>query len=744
MRPAAQRASVQGTELEAVRLLDQRRAATLGQQALSLPIPVQPLNDNGGFILAPSQAQAAVAAVLRNGYMTHKHKGTSEEGQLSIDLSSERVRNALLLLEGVQQGQSLNALLGYLFEDGLHALKLDKYVQPFRDLFPVVGNKLTPSSEPSESVAASNVVDGLALRTTWDGGQFASGQSWGANLPGPGNLDQGSVTGILQKLDDYADALADLSISEAVFQIIRGNFGQAGTLMDAVSKGARAPNPEIVNTPRGGLDMTHRVNLLFAGTPPSPAAWSAIPASPRSKAEPWLNSWVGSLLPDPATVRCSVTYQKGGAATVETIALSQLKVQPLDVLAMSDVGQTSQRGELENRILLSAALPADASDVQILFQPAALEAGSIVFPDMFYLAKTLRTLIGSGRPLAPQDLTVPEKNAGSLGGAIDLADLAGPVGRATTAIKSLSDDLNNLTTSAAGLPASAAAVQTALLSCSLYGVPNAIPLTGTGADSQLAAQAASVVGILQARLKAATDVNLATAQAADLIGIFTIIFGEDFVVLPLFTPPDVASLQAAFGQSASLVSSDPNASQRWLTQLTHIRPAISRLDAALTLSQLLGAAGAAPPSLLLGQLPATIGDKWLALGIDPANLPANGRVAFACLPQGDPVNQHQYAGLLIDEWPERIPSTQKDTAVAFHYEEPKARAPQAVLLAVCPDDRKTWDSALLLEILQETLELAKIRTVDLDSIQQVGQILPRSLLRSQSTGRDHLHELCNG
>jgi len=718
VRPAAQRAFVQGTELEAVRLMDQRRAATLKQQAITLPMPVQPFDDNGGFILAPSQAQAAVAAVLRNGYMTHK--GTTEEGQLSIDLSSQRVRNALLLLEGVQQGQSLNALLGYLFEEGLHAVQLDKYAQPFRDLFPVVAGKLTPSSDPSESVAASNVVDGLALRTAWDGGKFASGQNWGMNLPGPGNPDQASVIGVLQALDDYADALADLSISEAVFQIIRGNFGQAGTLMDAVSKGARPPNPEIVDTPRGGLDMTHRVNLLFAGTPAAPAAWSAIPATPRSKAEPWLNSWLGGLLPDPATVRCNVTYQQGGAQ-VATITLSQLQVQPLDVLAISDVGQTSQRGELENRILFAAALPADATDIQIVFDPAGLPPGSVLFPDAFYLAKILRALIGSARALAPQDLTLPEKNADSLGGVVNLADLKA---RATAAINSLTSDLGALTTAAAGLPGTAAAVRSSLSSCSFYGVPGSTPLTGAGADEQLAAQATSVAGILQQRLNNASAVNLATAPAADLTGVLTTVFGADFVVLPLFIPPDFASLKSAFGQSTSLVASDPLAPQRWLTQLTYIRPAISRLDAALTLSQLLGTAGTAMPSLLLGQLPSVAGDKWLALGIDPVNPPAKGRVAFACLTQGDPVNDSQYAGLLIDEWPERIPSTQEDTAVTFHYEEPKARAPQALLLGVCPDDRKTWDNALLLDILQETLELAKIRTVDLDSIQQVGQILP--------------------
>ena len=39
--------------------------------------------------------------------------------------------------------------------DALHDANLDKYIQPFRDCFPVVANELTPSSDPSESVAAS-------------------------------------------------------------------------------------------------------------------------------------------------------------------------------------------------------------------------------------------------------------------------------------------------------------------------------------------------------------------------------------------------------------------------------------------------------------------------------------------------------------------------------------------------------------------------------------------------------------
>jgi hypothetical protein len=79
---------------------------------------------------------------------------------------------------------------------------------------------------------------------------------------------------------------------------------------------------------------------------------------------------------------------------------------------------------------------------------------------------------------------------------------------------------------------------------------------------------------------------------------------------------------------------------------------------------------------------------------------------------------------MIDEWLERIPGTQGSPAVAFHFEEPSARAPNAILLAVCPKAQENWDDAMLQAILSETLQLAKIRSVDLASVGSVGQILP--------------------
>jgi hypothetical protein len=712
IRPESGRAPVQGTELDAVHKLDALRAHFVSAPP---PVPLQPLSDNGGYIYAPSPAQAAVAAVLRNGFITHKNSGS--EGLLSIDLSSERINRALTLIRGVQQGQSLNALLGYLFEDALSDRGLQKYIQPYRDKHPVVGGKLTPGSTPSESLAASNVVDGLALRTAWDAGTYPIGGNWGPGLPPPG-ADQQAVTGVLETLDDYADALGDLSIAETIFQIVRGNPGRGSALMDAMSRGSRPADPEVVSTPSSGIDLTHRVVLLFAGPVSAAASWSHIPRHPRAAAEPSLDAWLSLMLPDPAIVRCRITFlDSAGNTHSATIALQDLSIGPLDLLAMSDAAETPQRSEIESRIVFAAHLPAGAQDAQIVFDTAGLPAGSLGFPDVLFIAQTLRAMIGSARPLSPQDMTVPETDA-TAAGSIVLSDLQT---RASAAVHGLTVDLGSLQSAS-----TADAIRTALLACSYYGVSGAIPNTSTGADPALADQKANVAAILQVRLAEASKTNIQTATAADLQAIFQAIFGSDFRLLPRFVPPHLADLHDAFIRSDSLVAGDSQATVRWLRQAAYTHSGVSRLDLALSASQAMGTQSAYPPKLTLAQVPPppSLPDRWLALPLDPSKPPQRGRVAIAAVATGRPDTAANFAGLMVDEWPERIPDANGTAAVAFHFNEPGARAPNALLLAVCPRQQATWDDAMLQAILAEALQLAKIRSVDLASVGTVGQILP--------------------
>ena len=68
-------------------------------------------------------------------------------------------------------------------------------------------------------------------------------------------------------------------------------------------------------------------------------------------------------------------------------------------------------------------------------------------------------------------------------------------------------------------------------------------------------------------------------------------------------------------------------------------------------------------------------------------------------------------GMLLDGWNEITPGLQAATGVAVHYNAPRSRPPQAVLLLVPPNEAAGWDVFGVETILAETTELAKMRMV---------------------------------
>jgi hypothetical protein len=97
-----------------------------------------------------------------------------------------------------------------------------------------------------------------------------------------------------------------------------------------------------------------------------------------------------------------------------------------------------------------------------------------------------------------------------------------------------------------------------------------------------------------------------------------------------------------------------------------------------------------------------------------------------------PAANAQWVGLLLDEWTELIPNREESTALAFHYDDPGAEAPQAVLIAVAPDNAENWSLDTVIAVLRETLELAKLRAVDGDLLGVLSQILPTTYLAANS------------
>ena len=92
------------------------------------------------------------------------------------------------------------------------------------------------------------------------------------------------------------------------------------------------------------------------------------------------------------------------------------------------------------------------------------------------------------------------------------------------------------------------------------------------------------------------------------------------------------------------------------------------------------------------------------------------------------------AGLFVDAWAEVIPSDEHTAGVAFHYDAPGARPPQAILLAVHPDlEPERWNLHYLLETVQETISLARVRMVTLRELDGMAGVIPALYLPSNYT-----------
>lgn len=65
--------------------------------------------------------------------------------------------------------------------------------------------------------------------------------------------------------------------------------------------------------------------------------------------------------------------------------------------------------------------------------------------------------------------------------------------------------------------------------------------------------------------------------------------------------------------------------------------------------------------------------------------------------------------LCLDTWTEARPRTVRDGAVALHHDAPRARPPQAILVAVPPEPSAAWTPAALLDVVGETFDLVAAR-----------------------------------
>ncbi len=362
----------------------------------------------GGYIHAPSIQHADTAAVLRAGYLANA--GQDNPDTLAVNLSSDRVRVALTLIEGIRNGQSLGALLGYRFERGLHddfaLAEVDKFIYPLRKAFPLVADAMastkTDPNIPIEAIEARNVLDGKKLV---DRIQITNNKIYPYGLPDMPAADpdqQQALNDVTNSLLDAYDALADLALAEGVHQAVQGNYDRVASTIEAYTTGNFPPEPQVVQTPPAGIGLTHRVGIQFKPRLVAPAG-----ATPRAQAEPAIDDWLKTFLLALNKVACTVVWKDAitGTPQEQVVTLADLDLRPIDVLYLLKPENAQGMTELDDRIIrktIAVRNPRPDAVLQIQYlmagpnQFSMFEAGALL--------RELRTMLTQSRPLRASDV----------------------------------------------------------------------------------------------------------------------------------------------------------------------------------------------------------------------------------------------------------------------------------------------------------------------------------------------------
>ena len=387
-----------------------------------------PGSRQGGFVHAPSLNHASAAALLRNAYLSHAIP--DQPDMFSVNLSSERVRRGQFILEGMRNGQPIEALLGYQFERGLHdrtsgseargdapVLELNQFIVPYREAFVFESVEVAQSGTgaPSETIPPYSVVNGLELSQATLSAANAFGLTAFLPVALRPNTDQGTAILAEQSaLLDTLDAVKDLLLAENAFQLARGNFDRVAAVSLAQKEAHIPPELEVINTPRGTeFTFTNRVTLHFEDLDPAVPSnnpWFPTPLTPRATAESGMNKWLAPLLGLPGKILCDVFWivkEGDPPRDPHRVALAALGIQPVDFVWLINLSAEETQGatELETRIAYEYRQTHNVGDdkiVKIQFNRTVADS-ECSFAQLFPLARQLRALLSESRALHAGD-----------------------------------------------------------------------------------------------------------------------------------------------------------------------------------------------------------------------------------------------------------------------------------------------------------------------------------------------------
>jgi hypothetical protein len=684
----------------------------------------------GGIIHTPGAAQSIASSIFKNSFLAHEQEDVSNP--FTINLSSDRLQKSQFLLDGIRQGQQLEALLGYQLERHLHENNMHHEIYQLREAFPLYEN------------ATANVT-GFVNLSVIDGLKAIKNKE---SLAEP-------IQRQIEKLEDTLDGSLDSLFYEAGYQVTQGNLNQAAAALDAIKGEIEPPAIESLKTKIPGTGIHHKLAMIFTANTEQYAIENT-----RAFAEPNLEKWLQDNLGPLNKIACLVKlYNQQDDRLIETveITLADLTISHLDVLYLSegpvDDGASELALRIRNAVLEKRENPPEG--VKYVIANASPANGGSLFQAL-EVARYAYALLGKCRYLKSDDLTL--ENETILYDRNTLDEIKN--NRLLPLVERLKQIAASDLTQAIALKFLSNLDVDSAKTAYLENIPVDVNKLSTAVDVKI-----QLVEDLLSKYNSQGPYYKAfelLQQAAKTL------FGENFILLP------PATMSGSFNQviksnSQQLLvgdSVDNNNEQvwgqerikNWIQGVAQAHENSERFEDWLMVksvwNQITGATVSYNYTIVQG--PTLSQYPWVALSkeeidftlkkhftpesvfrdsgsgdafplADGSYYPESCESTVLYAPENLALEKSVF-GFVVEEFSEHIPDKKMNTGLSFHYNAPNNEPPQAILLAIHPrateESEFFWSENDLRDILFDTIDLYKIRMVDLEAIQEYGYVLP--------------------
>lgn len=695
------------------------------------------------YILAPSVNHAITGAVLRSAYV-NTHKDGDSDYQMSVNLSSERVRKAIRMIEGLQNGLSVGSILGCDFERAIHdypGLELDVCIYELRKRYPLV----TSTKEDGKTAPDStSVVNGAKLLDDYR--QQPKGENWisGMNLfkdtKDIKNKEKALLM-LIDRMDDEYDALTDVILSEGVYKLTQGNTEAVNALNQAMQEMRNIPRPEVTEIPITSAQIDGRMVVALDVNAQPTVADDLLAAT-----EPKVDAWFNQMLGDIANIDVVFRWEDGG--------LEQLTLKSLGVSASALVYLSANRQAfvhyLETLYWLKEgvrrSIVTDGAPVGLSLDEVELAV------------ENLRELMTNAAVLKNDDLvketgleshasyTDCQQNYYVLKNSIELTvkEMVEALNEQAKVQVETNDDYDRVAmddaavTRAVRLMARCFKIgQTDALDMvseglftrgnTLYGDTEAFMATVESQHAFYKAMQTKIANLTELIVAAEKMVEGAAEKTyrtyADAIRKLLL---SNYMVVPVFSPDDNVPVELLKEESVRRSSMFTNinaiGAEEVLADMARVEKPMMHLHQLRLFAKcnFLEQADVVPmqiPVMMDSQKKA----EWLGAEVKDENHVHDAFTYLVMNPQKlvETVGEAncQMAGIVLDHWVERIPYREQTAAMAFNCDQPDAEAPQTLLLAVSTKDNASrWSEEMLLNALKSAIHMVKCRAVEPDMI----------------------------